>query len=171
MHGRGCAVSQTRPVSRSSRLINARCRKRPTLNVLQAPAICQEPRAATRPPPLISKRLDANIEKPSNGKRRKRRVVLRHPPPPPRRRPRRLRRLRRLRPRARRRASLKRKSSSIFRASIRQVLATYERAIEGENIDLFRQVKPNLSADEAKRLQTSFDTMDASQMFRESWLA
>ena len=49
---------------------------------------------------------DANIEKPSNGKRRKRRVVLRHPPPPPRRRP------RRLRPRARRRASLKRKSRS-----------------------------------------------------------
>ena len=45
--------------------------------------------------------------------------------------------------------------------AIRQVLATYERAIEGENIDLFRQVKPNLSADEAKRLQTSFDTMDS----------
>jgi len=46
-------------------------------------------------------------------------------------------------------------------AAIRQALATYERAIEGENIDLFRQVKPNLTADEAKRLQTSFDAMDS----------
>ena len=49
-------------------------------------------------------------------------------------------------------------------AAIRQVLATYERAIEGENVDLFRQIKPNLSADEAKRLQSSFDTMDSHEV-------
>ena len=38
------------------------------------------------------------------------------------------------------------------------------RAIEGENLDLFRQIKPNLSADEAKRLQSSFDAMDSHEL-------
>ena len=48
--------------------------------------------------------------------------------------------------------------------AIRQALSSYERAIEGENLDLFRQIKPNLSADEAKRLQSSFDAMDSHEL-------
>jgi len=49
-------------------------------------------------------------------------------------------------------------------AAIRQTIATYERALESENLDLFRQVKPNLTADEAKRLQKSFDSMDSHEV-------
>lgn len=49
-------------------------------------------------------------------------------------------------------------------AAIRQALATYERAIEGENLDLFRQIKPNLSAADAKRLQSSFDAIDSQEV-------
>ncbi len=50
------------------------------------------------------------------------------------------------------------------KAAIRQALATYERAIESENLDLFRQIKPNLSAAEAKRLQNSFDAIDSQEV-------
>ena len=45
--------------------------------------------------------------------------------------------------------------------AIRQTLATYERAIESENLDLFRQAKPDLTRDEAKRLTDSFATIDS----------
>lgn len=46
-------------------------------------------------------------------------------------------------------------------ASIRQTLANYERALEAEDIALFRRVKPNLTADEESRLKESFDTVDS----------
>lgn len=45
--------------------------------------------------------------------------------------------------------------------AIRQTLATYERALESENLDLFRQAKPNLTSDEAKRLENSFESIDS----------
>ncbi len=45
--------------------------------------------------------------------------------------------------------------------AIRQTLATYERALESENLDLFRQAKPNLTRDEAKRLTNSFADIDS----------
>jgi serine/threonine protein kinase len=41
-------------------------------------------------------------------------------------------------------------------AAIRQVIASYGRAIESKDIRLFRSVKPNLSADEERRLQDGF---------------
>ncbi|HXV60552.1 MAG TPA: protein kinase [Vicinamibacteria bacterium] len=46
-------------------------------------------------------------------------------------------------------------------SAIRQVLANYERAIESKNLDLFRQVKPNLTADEEKGLRDSFTQVDS----------
>ena len=48
--------------------------------------------------------------------------------------------------------------------AIRQTLATYERAIESENLDLFRQAKPNLTRDEAKRLTDSFAAIDSQDV-------
>jgi hypothetical protein len=49
-------------------------------------------------------------------------------------------------------------------AAIRQVLAEYERAIETKNIALFREVKPNLSASEEKRLTDGFRATDSQQV-------
>lgn len=45
--------------------------------------------------------------------------------------------------------------------AIRQTLATYERAIESKDIDLFRRAKPNLTSDEAQRLTDSFEAVDS----------
>ena len=45
--------------------------------------------------------------------------------------------------------------------AVLQTLATYERAIESENLDLFRQAKPNLTSEEAKRLTSSFEAIDS----------
>ena len=42
-----------------------------------------------------------------------------------------------------------------------QVLAQYEQAIETEDIALYRAAKPNLSGEEQRRLEASFDVMDA----------
>lgn len=39
---------------------------------------------------------------------------------------------------------------------MRAVIVTYERAIEGKDLDLFRSIKPNLSGDEEKRLRAAF---------------
>ncbi|MFN7977261.1 MAG: hypothetical protein U0P30_03940 [Vicinamibacterales bacterium] len=41
-------------------------------------------------------------------------------------------------------------------AQVRRALDTYVRAIENKDIALFRSVRPGLSADEEKRLRTSF---------------
>ncbi len=49
-------------------------------------------------------------------------------------------------------------------AAIRQVLADYERALETKNIGLFREVKPNLSAAEEKRLTDAFRNTDSQQV-------
>jgi serine/threonine protein kinase/tetratricopeptide (TPR) repeat protein len=49
-------------------------------------------------------------------------------------------------------------------SAIRQVLASYERAIESKDLALFRQVKPNLSASEEKVLTDAFRTADSQQV-------
>ena len=49
-------------------------------------------------------------------------------------------------------------------AAIRQVLADYERALETKNIALFREIKPNLSASEEKRLTDAFRATDSQQV-------
>jgi serine/threonine protein kinase len=49
-------------------------------------------------------------------------------------------------------------------AAIQQVLATYERALETKNIALFREVKPNLSAGEEKRLTDAFRNTDSQDV-------
>jgi hypothetical protein len=41
-------------------------------------------------------------------------------------------------------------------ASIRRLVATYGRAIEDKDLALFKSVKPNLTADEERRLQQGF---------------
>jgi serine/threonine protein kinase len=49
-------------------------------------------------------------------------------------------------------------------AAIRQVLATYVKSVESKNIALFRQVKPNLTPDEEKRLVDSFGLVDSQKV-------
>ena len=44
---------------------------------------------------------------------------------------------------------------------IRQVLAQYERAIETEDISLYRSAKPNVTGEEQSRLEASFAAMDS----------
>jgi len=44
------------------------------------------------------------------------------------------------------------------------VLADYERAIETKNIALFREIKPNLSAAEEKRLTDAFRNTDSQDV-------
>lgn len=49
-------------------------------------------------------------------------------------------------------------------AAIRQVLANYVSALESKNVALFRQVKPNLTRDEEKRLAESFEQVDSQNV-------
>jgi len=49
-------------------------------------------------------------------------------------------------------------------AQIRGVLRTYERAIETKSVDLFRSVRPGLSAAEENRLRSSFSQVDSQQV-------
>jgi hypothetical protein len=49
-------------------------------------------------------------------------------------------------------------------AAIRAVIATYERAIETKNIDLFRSVRPGLSAADEQRLRDSFRQVDSQEV-------
>ena len=49
-------------------------------------------------------------------------------------------------------------------AAIRNVIATYEQAIEGKDLELYRSVKPNLSAEEASQLRTSFAFVESQQI-------
>jgi hypothetical protein len=49
-------------------------------------------------------------------------------------------------------------------ALIRSVIRTYERAIETKNVDLFRSVRPGLSAAEERTLRTSFNQIDSQQV-------
>ena len=49
-------------------------------------------------------------------------------------------------------------------SAIRNVIATYEQAIEGKDLELYRSVKPNLSAEEASQLQTSFAFVESQRI-------
>ena len=49
-------------------------------------------------------------------------------------------------------------------ASIRQIIATYGRAIEGKDIALFRSIKPNLSAQEERRVQEGFRAVTSQRV-------
>jgi serine/threonine protein kinase len=49
-------------------------------------------------------------------------------------------------------------------AQIRGVLRTYERAIETKSVDLFRSVRPGLSAAEENRLRAAFSQADSQQV-------
>ena len=49
-------------------------------------------------------------------------------------------------------------------AAIRDVVATYGRAIENKDLTLFRSVKPNLSADEERRLQDGFRAVSSQEV-------
>jgi Protein kinase domain len=49
-------------------------------------------------------------------------------------------------------------------ALIRGVVRTYERAIETKNVDLFRSVRPGLSAADESRLRASFSQIDSQQV-------
>ena len=49
-------------------------------------------------------------------------------------------------------------------SAIRNVIATYEQAIEGKDLELYRSVKPNLSAEEASQLQASFAFVESQQI-------
>ena len=49
-------------------------------------------------------------------------------------------------------------------SAIRTVIATYEQAIEGKDLELYRSVKPNLSAEEASQLQASFAFVESQQI-------
>jgi serine/threonine protein kinase len=49
-------------------------------------------------------------------------------------------------------------------AQIRGVLRTYERAIETKSVDLFRSVRPGLSAAEENRLRAAFSQVDSQQV-------
>jgi hypothetical protein len=48
--------------------------------------------------------------------------------------------------------------------AIRQVTATYARAIEGKDLALFRSIKPNLSREEERRLQEGFRNVTSQRV-------
>ena len=50
------------------------------------------------------------------------------------------------------------------RAVIRRVIATYELAIESQDVDLFRSVVPGLSAAEVERIRASFANLESQQV-------
>ena len=54
--------------------------------------------------------------------------------------------------------------------AIRKVIADYARAIENKDVDLFKAVKPNLSADEEKRARTAFASIQ-SQVVKITFLS
>ena len=49
-------------------------------------------------------------------------------------------------------------------AAIRRVIATYARAIENKDLGLFRSVKPNMSADEQRRIEEGFRAVTSQQV-------
>ncbi len=54
--------------------------------------------------------------------------------------------------------------------AIRKVIADYARAIENKDVDLFKTVKPSLSADEEKRARNAFASIQ-SQVVRITFLS
>jgi hypothetical protein len=49
-------------------------------------------------------------------------------------------------------------------AAIRQLIASYARAIEGKDLALFRRIKPNLSREEERRLQDGFRAVTSQRV-------
>jgi ketosteroid isomerase-like protein len=49
-------------------------------------------------------------------------------------------------------------------AAIRQVVATYARAIEAKDVALFRSIKPNLSPEEERRLRDGFRAVSSQRV-------
>lgn len=47
---------------------------------------------------------------------------------------------------------------------VRGLIDSYERAIETKDLDLFRSVKPNLSADEERRLEVAFQSTGSHEV-------
>jgi len=52
-------------------------------------------------------------------------------------------------------------AASADETAIRKVIADYARAIENKDVELFKTVKPNLSADEEKRARTAFASIQS----------
>jgi hypothetical protein len=48
--------------------------------------------------------------------------------------------------------------------AVRRVIATYERAIEAKDLQLFRSVKPNLTSDEERRLRKAFESTNSHEV-------
>lgn len=48
--------------------------------------------------------------------------------------------------------------------AVRQLLASYEAAIETKDLELFRRVKPNLSAEEERRLRKAFESTKSHEV-------
>lgn len=55
-------------------------------------------------------------------------------------------------------------SASEDEAAIRRVTATYARAIENKDVDLFRSIKPNLSPQEERRLVGGFRAVESQRV-------
>jgi hypothetical protein len=49
-------------------------------------------------------------------------------------------------------------------AAIRRIVASYGRAIEGKDLQLFRSVKPNMSAEEQRRIEEGFRAVTSQQV-------
>jgi hypothetical protein len=49
-------------------------------------------------------------------------------------------------------------------AAIRRLVATYARAIENKDLALFRSIKPNLSAEEQRRLENGFRAVSSQEV-------
>lgn len=52
-------------------------------------------------------------------------------------------------------------ASSPDETAIRKVIADYAKAIENKDVELFKTVKPNLSADEEKRARSAFASVQS----------
>jgi len=61
-------------------------------------------------------------------------------------------------------------AASADETAIRKVIADYARAIENKDVELFKTVKPNLSADEEKRARTAFASIQ-SQVVKITFLS
>ncbi len=55
-------------------------------------------------------------------------------------------------------------SDAVAEDDVRQVIDSYERAIETKDLELFRTVKPNLSGDEERRLQAAFGSTGSHEV-------
>ena len=49
--------------------------------------------------------------------------------------------------------------------AVRDVIASYEQAIETKDLELFRSVKPNLSPEEERRLEVAFESTGSHEVF------